>query len=386
MQPTVSSMGHEGDVELSRWFEKTEMVFGISECAEARKVKFAAATLQGRALTWWNSQVATMGLEAANQMGWTEMRRSLRGLPPTWQVEFKSIELVRVPAPIAASPVPDSHLPRWKELAEPIARVVEKGFISPRAHRPPMGRASPQCYSAILDLLEKEKAKLYRKFSKCDFWLESVQFLGHVIDSKGVHVDPAKIEAIKNWATPTTPTEALGAVLMQRGKRFVEDIILLGTKVCSLSIIKAFLHPRSERDKYETARWINTLERSTRFASFRYHPGKANVVADALRPKGLGLPIRVRALLMTVHSNLPDQIRNAQLEAMKKKNVKAKNLGRLIKQVFDVRSNGTRYFDKRIWLPRYGGLRNLIMHESHKSKYSIHPGSDKMYQDMKQLY
>ncbi|GJS11935.1 putative reverse transcriptase domain-containing protein [Tanacetum coccineum] len=57
------------------WFEKTEMVFGISECAEARKVKFAAATLQGRALTWWNSQVAMMGLEAANQIGWTEMRR-----------------------------------------------------------------------------------------------------------------------------------------------------------------------------------------------------------------------------------------------------------------------------------------------------------------------
>ncbi|GJT73715.1 putative reverse transcriptase domain-containing protein [Tanacetum coccineum] len=72
--PTVFH-GHEGAVELSRWFEKTEMVFGISECAEARKVKFAAATLQGRALTWWNSQVATRGLEAANQIGWTEMKR-----------------------------------------------------------------------------------------------------------------------------------------------------------------------------------------------------------------------------------------------------------------------------------------------------------------------
>ncbi|GJW88304.1 putative reverse transcriptase domain-containing protein [Tanacetum coccineum] len=72
--PTVFH-GHEGAVELSRWFEKTEMVFGISECAEARKVKFAAATLQGRALTWWNSQVAMLGLEAANQIGWTEMKR-----------------------------------------------------------------------------------------------------------------------------------------------------------------------------------------------------------------------------------------------------------------------------------------------------------------------
>nr|GEZ55134.1 putative reverse transcriptase domain-containing protein [Tanacetum cinerariifolium] len=57
----------------------------------------------------------------------------------------------------------------------------------------------------ILELLKREQ--LYAKFLKCDFWLESVQFLGHVIDSEGVHVDPAKIAAIKNWATPTTPTE-----------------------------------------------------------------------------------------------------------------------------------------------------------------------------------
>ncbi|GJY53918.1 putative reverse transcriptase domain-containing protein [Tanacetum coccineum] len=57
----------------------------------------------------------------------------------------------------------------------------------------------------ILNLLRSEK--LYAKFSKCDFWLDSVQFLGHVIDSSGVHVDPTKIKAIKNWAAPTTPTE-----------------------------------------------------------------------------------------------------------------------------------------------------------------------------------
>nr|GFC71147.1 putative reverse transcriptase domain-containing protein [Tanacetum cinerariifolium] len=58
---------------------------------------------------------------------------------------------------------------------------------------------------AILELLKKER--LYAKFSKCDFWLDSVQFLGHVIDHSGVHVDLAKIEDIKSWAAPTTPTE-----------------------------------------------------------------------------------------------------------------------------------------------------------------------------------
>nr|GEZ81474.1 hypothetical protein [Tanacetum cinerariifolium] len=59
----------------------------------------------------------------------------------------------------------------------------------------------------ILELLKKER--LYAKFSKCDFWLDSVQFLSHVIDHNGVHVDPAKIEAIKNWAAPTMPTEVM---------------------------------------------------------------------------------------------------------------------------------------------------------------------------------
>ncbi|GJX96166.1 putative reverse transcriptase domain-containing protein [Tanacetum coccineum] len=58
---------------------------------------------------------------------------------------------------------------------------------------------------AILELLKKEQ--LYAKFSKCEFWIPKVQFLGHVIDSRGIHVDPAKIESIKDWASPKTPTE-----------------------------------------------------------------------------------------------------------------------------------------------------------------------------------
>ncbi|GJV96035.1 putative reverse transcriptase domain-containing protein [Tanacetum coccineum] len=66
----------------------------------------------------------------------------------------------------------------------------------------------------ILELLRKEK--LYTKFSKCDFWISIVQFLGHVIDSQGIHVDPAKIKAVKNWASPTTPTESAFQLLKQK--------------------------------------------------------------------------------------------------------------------------------------------------------------------------
>ncbi|GJV11401.1 putative reverse transcriptase domain-containing protein [Tanacetum coccineum] len=67
--------GVEGAVELRIWFEETESVFKIRECAECKKVKFVVATLEGLALTWWKTKVATMGLETVNQMPWTEMKQ-----------------------------------------------------------------------------------------------------------------------------------------------------------------------------------------------------------------------------------------------------------------------------------------------------------------------
>nr|GEX05093.1 reverse transcriptase domain-containing protein [Tanacetum cinerariifolium] len=67
--------GVEGDVKLRRWFEKTESIFEINICTEGKKVMFVAATLEGPALTWWKTKVATMGLETVNQMPWTKMKQ-----------------------------------------------------------------------------------------------------------------------------------------------------------------------------------------------------------------------------------------------------------------------------------------------------------------------
>ncbi|GJR20528.1 putative reverse transcriptase domain-containing protein [Tanacetum coccineum] len=91
---TGGNTGGQGAVELCRWFEKTKSVFSISECAERNKVKFAAATLQGRALTWWNSQVATLGLEVANAKSWNDMKIMMREeFCPPEEIQRMEVEL-----------------------------------------------------------------------------------------------------------------------------------------------------------------------------------------------------------------------------------------------------------------------------------------------------
>nr|GFA22506.1 putative reverse transcriptase domain-containing protein [Tanacetum cinerariifolium] len=135
----------------------------------------------------------------------------LPGLPPLRQVEFR-IDLVPGATPVARAPyrLAPSEL---KELSEQLKELSEKVFIrsssslwgAPVLFVKKKDEKHGEHLKTILKSLKDEK--LYAKFSKCDFLLNSVQFLGHVIDSSGIHVDPAKIEAIKSWAAPTTPTE-----------------------------------------------------------------------------------------------------------------------------------------------------------------------------------
>ncbi|GKF90174.1 hypothetical protein Tco_0264137 [Tanacetum coccineum] len=136
-------------------------------------------------------------------------------------------------------------------------------------------------------------------------------------------------------------------------------------------------------------RWLELLNDYD--YEIRYHQGKANIVADALSGKRRDQPLRVRALVMTIGLDLRKQILNAQTKARKPENIKNEDVGGMLlenakdpekvrKEKLEPRADGTLCFNGRSWLPCYGDLRTVIMHESHKSKYSIHPGSDKMYQ------
>nr|GEV24260.1 hypothetical protein [Tanacetum cinerariifolium] len=185
----------------------------------------------------------------------------------------------------------------------------------------------------------------------------------------GVHVNPTKIEDIKSWAALTTPTEVrqfLGLAGYYR--RFIEGygvVLMQRGKVIAYASRQLRVHTTHDLELGSvvfTLRWIDLL--SDYDCEIQYHPGKVNVVAVALSQKERDKPLCVRALMMTVYNDLPKQVREAQEEAMKGENVKAKKLGILIKQIF----------------------KDLVMHESHNSMYSIHPRSDKMYHDLKPLY
>ncbi|GJY58513.1 putative reverse transcriptase domain-containing protein [Tanacetum coccineum] len=136
-------------------------------------------------------------------------------------------------------------------------------------------------------------------------------------------------------------------------------------------------------------RWLELL--SDYDCDNRYHPRKANVVVDALSHKERIEPLRVQALVMTISLDLPKQILEAQIEALNPENLENEDVGGMIrkdihKEKLEPCADRTLCLNGRSWLPCHGDLRSVIMYESHKSKYYIHLGSEKMYQDMKKLY
>ncbi|GJX77836.1 putative reverse transcriptase domain-containing protein [Tanacetum coccineum] len=159
---------------------------------------------------------------------------------------------------------------------------------------------------------------------------------------------------------------------------------LYGTKCIMFTNHKSLQHILDQKElNMRQRRWLELL--SNYDCEIQYHPGKANVVADALSRKERSKPLRVWALVMTIGLNLSKQILSAQSEAKKEKNFINEDLHGMINKL-EPHTDETLCLNNQSWITCFGDLRALIMHESHKLKYSIHPGSNKMYQDLKKLY
>ncbi|GJR90157.1 putative reverse transcriptase domain-containing protein [Tanacetum coccineum] len=239
----------------------------------------------------------------------------------------------------------------------------------------------------VLGLLKKEK--LYAKFSKCEFWLREVQFLRHVINGLAGYYRRF-IENFPKIAKSLT-------ILTQKcetfdwGEEHELAFQTLKDKLCNAPVLALPDRPEDFVVYYDASgiglgcvlMQRGKIELFSDYdCEIRYHPGKANVVADALSRKERVKPKRVRAMNMTLQSSIKDRILAAQKEAVDEFAGLQKGLDEMIEQ----RSDGTLYYLDQIWVPLKGEVRTLIMDEAHKSKYSVHPGADKMYYDLRDRY
>nr|GEV57828.1 putative reverse transcriptase domain-containing protein [Tanacetum cinerariifolium] len=310
----------------------------------------------------------------------------LSALPLTRPVEFQ-IDLVPGVAPVARAPyrlVPSE----MKELSEQLKELSDKGFIKSSSSpwgalvlfvKKKDGSFWLSVYFKIdlrsgyhqLRVRDKDIPKTafrthygYYEFQVMSFGLtnapankqEHEEHLKLILELlkkeefKGIHVDPAKIESVKDWASPKSPTEIrqfLGLAGYYR--RFIEGFSKIAKPMTKLTQKKVKFE---WHDKQKAA--FQLLKQKLCSAPILALPEGSKdfiIYYDALI-KGLG------AMLM----------QREKTEARKPENIKKEDVGGMS------------------WLPCYGDLRTVIMHESHKSKYFIHPGSDKMYQDMKKLY
>ncbi|GKA77729.1 putative reverse transcriptase domain-containing protein [Tanacetum coccineum] len=345
-------------------------------------------------------------------------------LPPHRQVEFQ-IDLI----PRAKLVAMASYRLAPAEMEELLRQLQE--LLRKEDHK--------QHLKIILELLKDQK--LYAKFSKREFWLQEVYFLGHVVNEKGIHVDPAKVKAIKKWEVPRTPTKicqflglagyyrsfienfskiakplmkltqktkefvweeeqeeayqtlknklcdapilslpegtenfmvyydashkGLGCVLMQRDKviayasrqlkkhenNYITHDLELGAVVFALKIWRHYLYGtkctvftdhqslqhilNQKLLNMRQRRWIELL--SDYDCKLKYHPSKANVVADALSRKERLRPSRVRALGMLVQISLKSCILDAQKNSMKDENLEDEVLSGADKMYKDVK-------------------------------------------------
>ncbi|KAM3196648.1 hypothetical protein ACQJBY_072382 [Aegilops geniculata] len=258
----------------------------------------------------------------------------------------------------------------------------------------------------VLDKLREYQ--FYAKFSKCEFWLDEVLYLGHIISAKGIAVNPERVSAVVNWEPPQNVKQLRSFLgLASYCRRFVENFSKIAKPLSNLlqKHVKYVWSPECDvafntiKEKLVTAPVLTPPDESKPYevlcdASLQ---GKANVIADALSRKAycnslilkpfqpdlceafrkLNLQVVPQGFLanLIVSPTLEDQIREAQLlDTMVKKVKRGIDKGISKYKCYRVDDRDTLFFEDRIVVPK-GDLHKVIMNEAHNSLLSIHPGN-----------
>ncbi|GKC01685.1 putative reverse transcriptase domain-containing protein, partial [Tanacetum coccineum] len=227
-----------------------------------------------------------------------------------------------------------------------------------------------------------------------------VQFLGHVIDREGIHVDPTKIESVKDWASPKTPTEIQAAFQLLKQKLYSASILALPEGSENFVVYYDASHKGLGAVLIQREKVIAYASRQLKVHEKNYTTNdlELGAVVFALKMWRYYL-YGTKCIVFTDHKSLQHILDQKELnmrqqcwlellsdyDSRKEENFINKDLHGMINKL-EPRADRTLCLNNRSWIPCFRELRALIMHESHKLKYSIHPGSDKMYQDLRRLY
>ncbi|GJY25231.1 putative reverse transcriptase domain-containing protein [Tanacetum coccineum] len=455
-----SFKGTEGVVGLKRWFEKMEQVFEICKCAEDDKVKFAMCTFEGRALTWWNGNVQTLGLANANQIPWsnvkammtteycpaTEIQRmeqelwtlTLKGddieaynnrfhelalmcheLVPT---EKKKIERYIRGFPERIKGNITSSKPATLHEAINMARELVEQAVQGRAAR--IGESNKRKWEdnqrnnnnnnhnynnnhnsnnnrnrnnnhhqqqnrrqenvrAYAAAPTGGKILIAEKFTKMIGW--HITELSSIVEKiSGIPLPNGKIlESSRESGKKGEPDHLHVSRLMRKS---LMTYVLSETSPSNEFWLQEVQVPRhvDNRDvshvdpsKVESVKNWKTPESSTEIRSF------LGLAGYYRRPEGF--KYAPKAMASSNSLTKQTKILEAHGEASKDLKAPAEWL-RGLETHFERRADGGIYFFDRIWIPSIGGVRKLIMDEAYTSRYSVHPGADKMYYDLRDLY
>ncbi|WMV30084.1 hypothetical protein MTR67_023469 [Solanum verrucosum] len=254
--------------------------------------------------------------------------------------------------------------------------------------------------------------QLFAKFRKCEFWLQSVAYLGHVVSSEGIRVDSQKIEAVKHWPRPTSPTYIICFLgLAGYYRRFVEGISSIASPLMKLTQKKVRFQWSNEceesfselKTRLTTTPVLTLLDMLDGYVIYcdasRVDLGcvlmekgkvipyasrqlKANVVADALRKLSKGSVAHVEEEKNELEKDVHRLARLGVCLTDTSKGAIHQQKG----EVFSQGEDGVLRYQGRLCVPNVGELSEQILTETPKSSYSIHPGATKMYRDLWEVF